>query len=125
MSVYFYKKALTDEMQALTSGDGMGLGALAGLFGAVLSTILGGLIFLFFGNVMGEMILGMIQSAGVMDQMPPDQAVQMERQLTGFSVLNVILSFILTPLFGLLGGLIGYAVFRRREIKGGRGEADA
>ncbi len=119
MSVYLYKKTLTEEMGALTSADGMGLGAFAGLFGAVVSTILGGLIFLMFGNVVNEVILEWIRSAGMLGRMPPDQAAQVEQQLAtqGFSILSIVFSFILCPLFGLLGGLIGFAVFRKRESK--------
>jgi ammonia channel protein AmtB len=124
MSVYFYKKALTDEMEALTSADGMGLGALAGVFGAIASTILSGLFFMMFGNIVNEAILEAMRSGGVLDQMPPDQAVQLEQQLVnqGFSLVGAVISFIICPLFGLLGGLIGYAVFRKRESKGNQRE---
>lgn len=119
MSVYFYKKALTDEMEALTSADGMGLGAFSGVFGAVVSTILSGLFFLMFGNVMNEVILGIMQSGGALDQMPPEARAQVEQGMLeqGFSLVGVVISFIICPLFGLLGGLIGYAIFRKREIK--------
>ena len=119
MSVYFYKKALTDEMEVLTSADGMGLGAFSGLFGAVVSTILSGLFFLMFGNVVNQVIMDMMQSRGILDQMPPEARAQIEQGLIeqGFSLIGVVISFIICPLFGLLGGLIGYAVFRKRESK--------
>jgi hypothetical protein len=119
MSVYFYKKALTDEMEALTSADGMGLGAFAGVFGAVVSTILSGLFYLMFGNLVNEAIVGWLQSSGALQQMPPEARAQIEQGMIeqGFSIIGVVISFILLPLFGLLGGLIGYAVFRKRESK--------
>jgi ammonia channel protein AmtB len=119
MSVYFYKKALTEEMDPLTTSDTMGLGALSGVFGAVASTIIGGTIFLILGNYESRMIYNMIQSMGAFNQMPPEQAAQIEQSLTqqGFSIINVVSSFIICPLFGLLGGLIGYGVFRPRETK--------
>lgn len=119
MSVYFYKKALTDEMEALTSADGMGLGAYAGVFGAVVCTILGGLFFLMFGNIVNEAILEAMQSGGLLDQMPPEARAQLEQGMIeqGFSLIAVVINFIICPLFGLLGGLIGYAVFRKREVK--------
>jgi hypothetical protein len=119
MSVYFYKKALTDETEALTSADGMGLGAFSGVFGAVVSSILSGLFFLIFGNVMNEAILGMMQSGGILDQMPPEARGQIEQSMIeqGFSLVGVVISFIICPLFGLLGGLIGYAIFRKRPVK--------
>lgn len=119
MSVYFYKKTLTEEMEALTSADGMGLGAFAGLFGAVASTILSGLFFLMLGNIVNEAILEAMQSGGFLDQLPPDARMQMEQSMVnqGFSLIGIVISFIICPLFGLLGGLIGYAVFRKRESK--------
>jgi hypothetical protein len=119
MAVYFYNKQLTTEMDAMTSSDALGLGALAGVFGAIASTILGGLIFLAFGNVAGEMILKMLQSSSVLNNMPPEARSQMENSMAqgGFSVLNVVFSFVFCVLFGLLGGLIGYAVFRKRDDK--------
>ena len=119
MSVYFYKKALTDEMEALSSADGMGLGAFSGVFGAIVSTILGGLFFLMFGNIVNEAIFEWMRSGGFLDQMPPDARAQIEQGMLeqGFSLIGVVISFIICPLFGLLGGLIGYAVFRKREVK--------
>jgi hypothetical protein len=119
MSVFFYKKALTAEMEAMTSSDAVGLGAFAGLFGAVASTIIGGLVFLLLGNIAGEAILQLMQSMGVLDRMPPDAVAQIEQGMTegGFSVIGVVGNFIICPLFGLLGGLIGYAVFRQRKTE--------
>ena len=119
MSVYFYRKALTEEMDALTSSDALGLGAFSGLFGAVASIIIGGLFFLMLGNIVNETIYNIMQSRGVFDRMPPESAAQIEQSLTrgGFSIPAIVANFIICPLFGLLGGLIGYAVFRPRESK--------
>jgi hypothetical protein len=117
MAVYFYKKQLTAEMDALTSSDGMGLGAFAGLFGAIASSILGGLFFLLVGDVASEMVLRMMGSSGILNSMPPEARSQMEQSMSqqGFSIIGVVANFIICPLFGLLGGLIGYAVFRKRS----------
>jgi hypothetical protein len=117
MSVFFYKKELTAEMEALTSADGMVLGAFAGLFGAVTSSILGGLFFLIFGNIANDAILQTMKSMGVLDRLPPETLEQIEQDMAqqGFSIVGVIVGFIICPLFGLLGGLIGYSVFRKRN----------
>jgi hypothetical protein len=119
MSVYFYKKALTSEMEPLTSSDAMGLGAFAGLFGAVASSILAGLVFLAIGNIAGEMVLNILKSSSAFERMPPDAINQIEQSMAeqGFSIIGVVANFIICPLFGLLGGLIGYAVFRPRSEK--------
>ena len=117
LSVYFYKKALTPEMEALTSSDALGLGALAGLFGAVISTIVSGVLLLLFGNVAGEMILNALKSSGVLEQMPPEALAGLEQGIAegGFSIIGIVVNFIIFIIFGLLGGLIGYAVFRPRD----------
>jgi hypothetical protein len=117
MSVYFYKKELTTEMDAMTSSDGMALGAFAGIFGAITSSILSGLFFLMMGDVASQMVLRVLNSSGVLNSMPPETRSQMEQSMgqQGFSIIGVVFSFIICPLFGLLGGLIGYSVFRKKS----------
>jgi hypothetical protein len=119
MAVYFYKKQLTDEMDPMTSSDGLALGVFAGLFGATASVILSGLIFLVAGDINSQLILRILDSSGVLNNMPPDARAQMEQNMgrQGFSIINVVASFIISPLFGLLGGLIGYGVFRKKVDK--------
>jgi hypothetical protein len=69
------------------------------------------------GNVAGEMVLQIMKSTGVLDRMPPDAVAQIEQSMAeqGFSIIGVVFNFILCPIFGLLGGLIGYAVFRQKK----------
>lgn len=116
MAVYFYKNQLTAEMDAMMSSDALKLGAFAGFFGALASSIIGGLVFLIIGNIGSEMILRILNSSGVLNNMPPEARAQMEQSMAqqGFSIIGVVANFIICPLFGLLGGLIGYAVFRKR-----------
>lgn len=116
MAVYFYKKQLTSEMSPMTNSDALGLGAYAGVFGAMASIILSGLFYLAFGNITGDIVLRMLPAS-----FPPEARAQMENQMAqgGFSIASVISSFIISPLFGLLGGLIGYAVFRKKGDKNG------
>ncbi len=119
MAVSFYKNQLTPEMDPLASSDGMKLGAFAGLFGAIASAILGGLIFLLFGNVSNALVMRMLESTDLLNRMGPEARAQMEQSMAqqGFSILGVVAGFIICPLFGLLGGLIGYAVYRKKEEK--------
>ena len=120
LGVYFYQKALTKEMDVMTSSNAMGVGALSGLFGAIVSSILSGLLLLAIGNSISETILQRMRLSGAFEQMPPDQAALVEQVLSNPGILlfiGVVSAFIISPLFGLLGGLIGYGVFRKREGK--------
>jgi len=118
MAVFFYNKDLTPQMPPLTSQDGLKLGALSGLFGAVIGTIISALLLAVVGNVAGQAMFDMVynfyDSAGILDKMPPDAIDQMEQGMkeSGLSTMTVIFSLIIYPIFGLLGGLIGYSVYK-------------
>jgi hypothetical protein len=118
MAVFFYKKDLPVDGQQLTSSDGVQLGALAGVFGAIVGAVITGGLLMSVGNVAGEAmykaIMGIYDSAGILDKMPPEAVEQMERGIMdgGFSIGQFILGMIVDVVFGLLGGLIGYAVFK-------------
>ena len=115
MAVFFYKKDLTESSPPLTNGDGLGLGALAGVVGAVVTMILTALFHLVFGMAMGG---GMqkLQDMGLGNQIPPEtmkmiQGLMSDRGLVG---ITFVFHLIIDPLFGLIGGLIGYAVFKSK-----------
>lgn len=118
MAVFFYNKDLTPQSPPLTSQDGLKLGALSGLFGAVIGVIVTALLDAILGNVAGQAMFDMVykfyDSVGILDQMPPEAIDQMEQGMKGSAVsaTNVIGSIILYPIFGLLGGLIGYSVYK-------------
>jgi len=118
MAVFFYKKDLTPQMPPLTNSDALAVGALAGLFGALFSNILAAVFFYTIGNIAGEAtykaVVGLYDSMGILDKMPPEALEQMEQGMMegGLSPVSVVTSFIIDPLFGLIGGLIGYAIFK-------------
>ncbi len=116
LSVFFYKKDLPGDM-ALTNSDSLQLGALAGVFGAVVSIILSLLLIYTVGNITGEVmydfVYGMYDKMGVLSQMSPDQLAQLESMKDAdFKPMNLVFALIIDPLFGLLGGLIGYTVYK-------------
>lgn len=115
MAVFFYKKDLPPAVP-LTNSDGLQLGALAGVFGAVIGSILTAGIFALMGNVTGEMMTSFLEQYA--DQMPPgtmDQIAEGMRE-GGISILNFIMSLVIDTIFGLLGGLIGYSVFKSKQL---------
>ena len=113
MSVFFYKQNLTSEMPPLTSSDGVLLGTLAGVFGAIVSLVIAAILFFTVGNIDGEMMLRLF--SGFLEKLP-ETVEQMEQSIRqgSFSPLTIIGSFVTCVPFGLLGGLIGYAIFKQK-----------
>ena len=116
LSVFFYKKELTPQMPPLTSGDGVALGSLAGVFGGMTTTIVSLLVQSVTGMDIATKVNEALDKLG--DRISPE-TVEMIRSFIGeggISPLMVAVSFggnlILGVLFGLLGGLIGYSVFK-------------
>ena len=114
MSVFFYTKDLTPQMPPLTSGDGVGLGALAGLLGAIVASVLNFFIMLLTGT--GTM--DMEQWDEITGQVPAESQAIVESLrwifespglLAGVAAIFFLVVF---PLFGMLGGLIGYSIFK-------------
>ena len=117
MAVFFYKNDLKPDMAPLTSGDALALGALAGVFGAIVASVLEGVLMLTLGNLAGNTIVDMIlkfyDSTGIRDQLPPGTLEKLESlKMMHYSPFLILRAFMIHPLFGLLGGLIGYGVFK-------------
>lgn len=114
LAVFFYKKELTPESPPLTSGDALQLGALAGVVGAIIGTLLSAGIFAALGNVTGELIGRSMER--FREEIPPEAFDQMVEGLRqgGFTMFHLFSSLIIDPLFGLVGGLIGYSVFKSK-----------
>lgn len=117
LSVLFYKNDLTPTSPPLTSSDAMQLGALAGLFGAAFGTIIHLVMLAAVGNVSNEIVLNILRNFNL----PPEAMDQIERSLEQsasmgvFSVMiGLISSLVIDPLFGLLGGLIGFSAFKSK-----------
>jgi hypothetical protein len=121
MAVFFYKKELPPANPMFTNSDAIAVGALAGVFGALFANVISGIILVALGNIAGKLmydiIMGLYDSMGILDKMPPDAVEQMETSMMekGLSVVSIVVSFIVYPLFGLLGGLIGYAMFKPKD----------
>lgn len=118
LAVMFYKNSITPEMAPLSPGDAIAVGALAGVFGAAISTILAAIILGLFGNLFGEwmyeFMVQWIENAEI--EMPEELYDQLRESLLEQTPGDLMLSFfveviIYTP-FGLLGGLLGYAIFK-------------
>jgi hypothetical protein len=115
LAVFFYKNNFTPDTPPFTSGDCMAVGALAGVFGAIIGTVLSIAFLALFGNIMGAFILDIMKN---MNLNIPGEAIDaieesLNSPLTFFSmVLQLFGGLAIDSLFGLLGGLIGYSVYK-------------
>ncbi|MGA9118912.1 MAG: hypothetical protein WB699_06060 [Bacteroidota bacterium] len=113
MAVFFYKKDLTEGHPPLTSGDALQLGALAGVFGAILASAISAAILAAFGDVSRHLIMSFMDQ--YRNDIPPEAFEQMERSMAmggGIWAITLVTSLIVDTIFGLLGGLIGYAIWK-------------
>jgi len=113
MSVFFYKKDLTPQHPPLTSGDALQLGVLAGVFGAIIGSAISAAILAAFGDVSRHFIMSFMEQ--YRNEFPPETFDQMERGMAmggGFWLIALVTSLVIDAIFGLLGGLIGYAIWK-------------
>jgi len=105
-------------MPQMTSGDCLTVGALTGFVGAFVSFLLSGMFLALFGNVAKDFILRQLQNSNL--PFPPNGMNELERSLQememGFSFLTFLWNIIIDPIFGLLGGLLGWLIFKPKEI---------
>jgi len=117
MSVFFYKNDLTPNSSPLTSADSLQLGLLAGVFGALVGTVIHALILATLGDMTSGMAMSILRNFE--GAIPPEALEQAERSMgesAGLGLLSLVTTFfvsiIIDPLFGLLGGLVGYSIFK-------------
>jgi hypothetical protein len=119
LSVVFYKNSFPPGTPGLIAGDCMVVGLFAGLIGAALGSLLSMLFLALFGNVAGDMIRRIIENAHL--QIPPETMKALEESVAQTPSLKNFLIQLVTSLFtytifGLLGGLIGYSVFKPKGM---------
>ena len=117
-AVMFYKNNFTPDTPSFTSNDCMTVGALSGVFGAIVGTLLTALFMKLFGNIMGEKLMEILKGMDL--NMPDEFWEKMEESVNeGASAFILIVRFcgslVLNVLFGLLGGLIGYQVYKPKH----------
>lgn len=123
-AVFIYSRQLTSETPPLTAGDGVILGALAGVIAAFLSLLLHLVVYALFGNIAERIIYEIVHSILDATNVPAEVSQMfderfreaLERGLTPlFLFFSLIQDLVLYTLFGLLGGLIGYAIFKKGD----------
>lgn len=125
LGVYLYREEFREGMPPLESSDGLIVGLLAGIVGAFASTVISLMILLIFGAVEVEFIRGILErvlesleEAGFLpdevgDEIRRQLELNLEEAATVTGVLgSLLINLIIYPIFGLLGGLLGYAFFK-------------
>jgi len=125
LSVFFYTRDLSPEAPAMKSADALQLGALSGVFGALTGTVLQTGIVAGFGDVAREILGSMLTDTRILESLPNEVARAIEEMLAHEQSLSLpgvmgllVIWMIVGPLFGLLGGLIGFAIFRPPQSSG-------
>ncbi len=123
MSVYFYKNTLTPESSPLESGDGVQLGLLSGVFGAVVALVLNAVIQAAFGDIGATFVKDIMEKIVESGDMPPEVADKIRQSLAesgtaGARAMGIFFTFVthivIFPIFGLFGGLIGVSLFKSK-----------
>lgn len=112
LAVNLYRKDLQDSV--LTSTDGVLLGWMAGASGALFSTVLTSML---TGGVKHQISKILEYSA----EMPPEleEALLRLQQMGSdlfFTILMLVVSLIIYSIFGIIGGLIGVSVQKKKRI---------
>lgn len=119
LAVFFYKSNFTPDTPLYTAGDCLAVGALSGLFGALAFVLLSALAVMVFGDVLRDFVLRMLEQGEA--EIPEEFAEEIRRAIeeapTGMAsvFMDLVFSVIIYPIFGLLGGLIGYGVWKPRQ----------
>ncbi len=128
LTLHLYRQEFTPEMPPLESSDALIIGIMAGIVGALASTMLSAMLTVLFGSVEEQLVMNfmekflhrMEQSGGV----PPESFDELRNQLRmsfaesrtiGGVLRGLVFALILYPIFAMLGGLIGYGIWGRRK----------
>jgi hypothetical protein len=103
----------------ITVADGALVGLLAGVFGAVIGTIIAVPIELVFGDVQRQALMTFVERFG---EMPPEVQEAFNRysgrggaELLFGAVISLMFGLVVGAIFGTLGGVLGAAMFRKDQ----------
>ncbi len=128
LASYLYREEFVEGMPPFESSDALITGLLAGIVGAVVATFIGNLIHLTFGPIGAELTRDIMEKllqrleeqgsipAGMWDDMLDQLEREINKPLTVYEVLrDLLFSVVLLPIFGMLGGLLGFAIFGKKK----------
>ena len=122
-TAYYYKQ-LKNINETIQFKDGAAIGLLSGILSALITLFILTLMTIAFKQNPVPMLYELIDKQGI--NIPPEaenllRKISDEYNRSGFSItitiINLIAYLITYPLFGILGGIIGVSIFRKREMK--------
>ena len=100
-----------DSTEPITAADGTLIGLMAGGVGALVGTLLSIPIDLYFGPIMRDWVLRYAEG----QELPPEFLEMLNQQASAAGiVLKLIWNLFAYVIFGMLGGVLGVALFRRK-----------
>ncbi len=129
LAFYLYRQEHTEGMEPLESSDALIIGIMAGVIGAFVQAAIHALIMLFFAGAQEQLMRGIFEKlvdrmersgsfpSDALDQMRDsiENSMKESRSIGGFMV-NLFVSVIVYPIFAMLGGLLGYGLFRSKKV---------
>ncbi len=119
LGVFFYKSSFTPDTPPFTSSECMLVGLGAGILGAVVSTLLSSLFTAIFGNIAAQYLAGALERSNLPNA---DLIVEKLREAVNEPVTalrfmgSLFFSCLVFGIFGLLGGLIGYTIYKPKGL---------
>jgi hypothetical protein len=119
LTAKFYHDGFPPGDASFTSSDCLLAGLLAGVLGAFISAAISAAILFLFGDVASRTLLDILKNSNFQI---PDQVLQKieeslaERMTATKFLINFFFSAILYAGFGLLGGLIGYNIYKPKGL---------
>jgi hypothetical protein len=118
VSVLLYQKNLNPDIHQLTQQDCVQVGLYAGIIASVAMVIIQALVTAIFGDITMEIMLRVIARMHL--EIPSEMMEKIEESknvspsLLGM-ILQIVINIIPNGLFGVLGALIGWNVFKPKE----------
>ncbi|MDI6698054.1 MAG: hypothetical protein QME85_03845 [Candidatus Saccharicenans sp.] len=113
LAVYLVSKQAAGQSSGFTQGDGLLTGALAGVFGAIISILIKTPLTGYYLNWNKRFLESLARFA---DEMPPGWENWTEISPQGWSpftfFLNLLLTSVIFAFLGAIGGLIGFSLFK-------------
>ncbi|MEO6212498.1 MAG: hypothetical protein ABIP65_02615 [Vicinamibacterales bacterium] len=109
LAVYLRQQHLPSEV---TAAEGALVGLIAGLIGGVVGSLLSIPVQMMIGPIQQEWMTRILQGN---QDIPPEARDMAERMMAGSAlrVAGAIMNIVISAVFGLLGGLLGVAIFKK------------